>query len=57
MTEAQAFLHAGFTDFVHVDPKRRAGKKRLTWTRVLQQEIVTVRLVADATGWRGGWIT
>jgi hypothetical protein len=27
MTEAQAFLHAGFTDFVHVDPKRRAGKK------------------------------
>jgi hypothetical protein len=57
MTEAPAFVHAGFTDFVHVDPKRRAGKKRLAGTRVLQQEIVPVRLVADATGWRGGWIT
>jgi hypothetical protein len=57
MTEAQAFVHAGFTDFVHVDPNRRDGKKRLAWTRVLQQEIVTVRLVAEAAGWRVEYVS
>jgi hypothetical protein len=52
MTDSEALAREGFTDFVHLDPKRRDEKKRLTWTGVLNGRLLTVLLVAEVTSWQ-----
>jgi hypothetical protein len=56
MTESEALARAGFSSFVHLDSTKRDGKKRFTWTGVLHEELVTVRVVAEETGWQVDYV-
>ena len=52
MTDSAALGHAEFIPVVHLNSQQRDGKERLTWTGVVQEELVTVRVVAETTGWQ-----
>jgi hypothetical protein len=56
MTDSEALRHADFIAFVHLNPQQRDGKERLTWTGVVQEELVTVRVVTETTGWQVDYV-
>ena len=49
--EYDSLYKLGFTDFIHLKEADRDGQKRMVWMQVIDNEIVTFRIVLTDNKW------